>query len=118
MPNSATSAAATSSCVATGFQCTGEVARLARHVEAGRETEALERLLLLEALADAGEDGHRAVRPLHAQAALRGEREVLDVVGRERGGRHQISFWPCADSRTASTMYVARATSPDSEGTR
>src|ERR1019366_2102495 len=87
-------------------------------VETGRQAHALERLLFLESLANPGEHGHRAVGPFHAEASLGGEPKVLDVVGGEGGGRHAISFWPCADSRTASTMYVESATSPESEGTR
>ena len=130
MPKSATRAAATSSCVDRGLEAQRTTsappafsarARLPVSLVTWRQADRrrpAQGLLLLEALADPGENGHRAVGPLHAQAALRGEREVLDVVGGEGGGRHAISFWPCADSRTASTMYVARATSPDSEGTR
>src|SRR5256885_611086 len=54
--------------------------RLGGHVQARAEAEALERLLLGEALADLAEDGHRLLRPLDLQPPLRRQPEILDVV--------------------------------------
>ncbi len=53
---------------------------LGRHVQARAEADALERLLLGEALADLAEDGHELLGPLDLEPARRREREVLHVV--------------------------------------
>ena len=93
MPYSATSAAATSSLVESGFDAASDdlraaglerahqVGRLGRDVEAGADAQAVERPLALEALADEAQDGHLALRPFDATDALGGEAEVGDVVG-------------------------------------
>ena len=56
-----------------------QVRRLGGDVEAGREADAAQRLLLREALADRAEDRHLARRPLDAPHALLGQARVLDV---------------------------------------
>ena len=58
-----------------------------RHVEAGAETDALERLFLGEALTHLTQDRHRLFRPLDPEAPGRGLRQVLDVVLSHEGGR-------------------------------
>ena len=65
---------------AAGGQRAHEVGGLGGDVQAGADADALERLLLLEALADGPEHGHVHVGPLDAQHALGGETDVLDVV--------------------------------------
>ena len=65
---------------AASLQRAGEVRGLRRDVQAGRDADARERLLPLEALADRGEHRHLPVRPLDPPDAFRGQREVLHVV--------------------------------------
>ena len=65
---------------AAGDQRAHEAGGLGGDVQAGADAHALERLLLLEALADGPEHGHVHVGPLDAQHALGGETDVLDVV--------------------------------------
>ena len=92
MPYSSTSAAATSSCVESGFEAQSttsappaferarEVGGLGRDVQAGGDAVAGERLLALEALADRREHRHLPVGPLDPADALGGEGEILHVV--------------------------------------
>src|SRR5947209_1681215 len=75
MPSFATSAAATSSCVESGF-----------------DAQIDERTLLGEALAYLGEHGHLAHRPRDAAAASPGETEVGDVVLRWSSGDGHCFF--------------------------
>ena len=56
-----------------------EVGGLRGDVHAGTDAHALERLLCVEALLDAGEHGHVACRPLDAGLTGLGERDVLDI---------------------------------------
>ena len=65
---------------ATGLERAGQVGGLRGHVEAGRDAEALEGLLLLEPLADLGEHGHVAIGPLDALATEVGQAEVGHVM--------------------------------------
>ena len=58
---------------AAGLQGAGQVRGLGRHVQAGGDAVAGERLLALEALADRGQHRHVAVGPLDAAHALVGE---------------------------------------------
>ena len=75
---------------AAGLQRSHEVRGLGRHVQAGRDAVAGERLLALEPLTDRGQHRHLPVGPLDPAHALRGEREVLDVV--LDGGGHGSSL--------------------------
>ena len=70
---------------AARLQRAHQVRRLGRHVEAGGDAVAGERLLALEALADRGEHRHLPVGPLDPPHAFGGEREILDVVLDGRG---------------------------------
>ena len=65
---------------AAGLQRPHEVRGLGRHVQAGRDAVAGERLLALEALADRGEHRHLPVGPLDPALALAREGEILHVV--------------------------------------
>src|SRR5712664_4603010 len=56
-----------------------QVGRLARHVEAGRELESLERLLLSEAGTDQSQNRHLALGPVDEVLALLGKVQVFDV---------------------------------------
>ena len=103
MPYSATSAAATSSLVDSGFEAARydlgaaglerphQVRGLGRDVEARADAQPVERPLALEALADEAQDGHLPLRPLDAADALGREAEIGDVVRRE-------AVWPLAAS--------------------
>ena len=83
MSYSSTSAAATSSCVDSGFEAHSttsappglqrphEVRGLGRDVQARRDAVAAQRLLALEALADRGEHRHLPVGPLDPPLAFR-----------------------------------------------
>src|SRR6202171_6257261 len=64
---------------AARFEGQHQVGGLTRHVEAGRELEALERLLLREARANKSQNGHLALRPVDEVLALRGKVQVFDV---------------------------------------
>ena len=52
-------------------------------MQARADAQALERLLLLEALADEAQDGHLALGPLDAPDAVGGEAEIGDVMRRQ-----------------------------------
>ncbi len=78
-----------------------QVRRLGRDVQAGGDPVALERLLLLEALADRGEDGHVPVGPDDALDTLGRESEILDVV---LGGGCHVGADP---------IHGAKARAPD-----
>ena len=65
---------------ASRLQRAGEVRGLRRDVEAGRDADAVQRPLLLETLADRGENRHVPVGPLDADDARGSEAEILDVV--------------------------------------
>ncbi len=58
----------------------GQVSGLARHMQAGRQADALERLLFLEPFPDERENRHFVRGVFHAQFAAVGERKVLNVV--------------------------------------
>ena len=73
---------------AAGLEGAGEVGGLGGDVQAGRHAQAVERLFLGEALADAGQHRHVAVGPEDALLAAGGELGVFDVVAGERSGRH------------------------------
>ena len=71
-----------------------EVGGLGRDVEAGRDAQAFERPLALEALADEAQHGHLPLGPLDAADALVREAKVGDVMRRGvrrsgRGRRHR-----------------------------
>src|SRR5581483_8841939 len=76
-----------------------EVGRLGRHVQARTDADALERTLLLEALADQREHAHLGRRPLDALAPLLGQAEVPHVAV------HPAPF----DSTSAITLPIDRA---------
>ena len=109
MSYSSTSAAATSSCVESGFEAHSttsappafsvriEVRGLGRHVQARGDAVAGQRLLALEALADRGQHRHLPVGPLDAPHALGRERQVLHVVSLRRC--HQSSLSSAESSR-------------------
>jgi hypothetical protein len=65
---------------AAGLQGAHQVGRLGGDVQAGRDLQAREGLLLLEAGPDLTQHRHVAVGPLDAQPTLVGEAEVMDVV--------------------------------------
>ena len=95
----------------------GEVCGLRRHVQAGRDAVAGERLLVLEALADRSEHGHLPVGPLDSPDALgrkckifyvvpfRRSHSVLSVVRRRAGAR------ACAAPSPGQTAESLRARS-------
>jgi len=62
-----------------------EVRRLGGHVHAGADAHALERALLGEALADAGEHRHIAVGPQNALLPLVGQVDVQNIAGLAHG---------------------------------
>ena len=76
---------------AAGDQRAHEVGGLGGDVQAGADAHALERLLLLEALADGAQDRHVHVGPLDAQHALGGEIDVFDVVVVAQTEPHSLS---------------------------
>src|SRR5581483_5642893 len=76
-----------------------EIGRLGRHVQARANANALERALLLEALADQAEHAHLGGRPLDALAPLPGQAEVPHVAV------HPAPF----DSTSAITRPIDRA---------
>ena len=57
-----------------------QVGRLARYMQAGRDAQVFERLLLLEALADLAQDRHLKFRPIHPAAPALGLVDVFDIV--------------------------------------
>ena len=95
-----TIAAATSSCVESGFDAHSttsapaglerahQVRRLGRDVLARRDAQALERPLLLEARANCSQHWHLAIGPLDLATARVGQIERLDVVGDVAHGCH------------------------------
>ena len=79
-----------------------EVGRLGGDVQAGADADALERLLLREALADGLEHRHVHVGPLDAQHALRREADVLDIeVGTHGRSPHSRSWAACVTTQAA-----------------
>ena len=98
IPYSATSAAATSSLVDSGFEAARTTSappalsvriRFAVSVVTWRQApirSPSSGRSALEPLADQAQDGHLALGPLDAADALGGEAEVGDVVGREQAG--------------------------------
>ena len=102
MPYSATSAAATSSFVESGFEAASTTSappalsvriRFAVSVVTWRHApmrRPVERPLALEALADEAQDGHLALGPLDAPDALGGEAEVGHVVGGQGGAWRSV----------------------------
>ena len=65
---------------AAGLQHAHQVGRLARDVQTGRDAHAGQRPLLGEALLELIQHRHLACGPLHAEPALLGQADVLDVV--------------------------------------
>ncbi len=57
-----------------------QVGGLGGHMQTRRNAQPFERLLLLEALADLAQDGHFALRPIHAAASAFRLVDVLDIV--------------------------------------
>jgi hypothetical protein len=75
----------------TGGERPHEVRGLGRHVQARADTDAVQRLLGLEALPDGGQHRHLAIRPLDAAPALCGQAQIADVVIDGLRG-HAVSF--------------------------
>ena len=90
-----------------------EVRGFGRHVEAGRQPHAGERLLLLESLPDPREHGHARVGPLDLELAGGRERQVADVMRRPAGdrGRHRdAGAAACTSTPAAAARSAARST--------
>ena len=72
-----------------------QVRRLGRHVQAGGDPVAGQRLLGLEPLADRGQHRHLPVGPLDPAHALGGERQILHVIS--LGRSHRVPFAQAAE---------------------
>ncbi len=102
----------------TSLQSPGEVRRLGGDVQAGRDADARQRLLPLEALADRGEHRHLPVRPLDPPHAFGGERKVLHVVSlwlpsflsRSNQATSSFSCFRCSHSTHAGAEEPASGT--------
>ncbi len=73
---------------AAGLQGAAEVSGLGRDVQAGSHAQPGQRLLLGEALADAGQHRHVLVGPEDALLAAGGQFRVRNVAALERGSSH------------------------------
>ena len=94
---------------AAGDQGAHEAGGLGGDVQAGADAHALERLLLLEALADGAQHGHVHVGPLDAQHALGGESDVFDVVVVAQVEPHSLSYrGACSESAGGQSQAVVR----------
>ena len=101
---------------AAGHQRAHEAGGLGGDVQAGADAHALERLLLLEALADGAQHRHVHVGPLDAQHALGGESDVFDVVVVAQLEPHSLSDrGACTSAKAASLDAVVRGDDGDGD---